>query len=344
VGIPVPSRVSVEDVGRKRADHMPRSLSGIGDKDALAEHNIPVIADLPDVGKNLFDHMMLFRYWKLCHPERGLALGSPLFGGPNYEKGGPIDWLVTTPIPHGPLKAALEKDAGGPVADDHPLLAGPRSHLEMNLLYAALGTEAIGLKLPLDGTSIMTFCMGCLPTSRGSVSLASTNPADQPVIDPNYYATEMDRHVMREGYRMQSRLMFDTKEGRELIVDEHVPESFTAEELGVGASDEAIDRRIGLGGSTVFHPAGTAAMGKVVDGELKVRGLQNLSVVDASVVSIPMCGGAGFVGGLLTTCRFHCRWRRTIKLLCMRSRSGLQIFSRATGSTLAFAITGSFFC
>ena len=156
------------------------------------------------------------------------------------------------------------------------------------MLYAAPAAETIGLTLPMDGSSILTFSMGNLPTSRGSVTLASTNPADQPLIDPNYYATEVDKHVMREAYRMQTRLLLDTPEGRDLVEGEHIPPGFTSEELGVGASDGAIDRRVGLGGSTTFHPSGTAAMGSVVDGGLVVKGVKGLRVVDASVVSIWM--------------------------------------------------------
>jgi choline dehydrogenase-like flavoprotein len=115
-------------------------LSGIGDPAHLSRHGITATVDLPQVGANLHDHLMLFRYWKLGHPEKGLALGSPLFNGPNFDKGGPVDWLVTAPIQTAPLKAAIEKDEGQ-VSDDHPL-KGPRSHLEMNLLYAVFGAEA----------------------------------------------------------------------------------------------------------------------------------------------------------------------------------------------------------
>ena len=262
-------------------------LSGIGPKDELAKHNIPQQVDSPWVGRNFHDHQMIFRYWKLRHPEKGLAMGSPTFADPAFQRGNPADWLATLTVPADGLKAALAKDEGTPtVSDNHVLLKGPRSHLEMNVLYAAFGAEQIGLDIPVDGSAIMSYYMACLPTARGSITLASTDPTVHPVIDPNYCGTEADRFVMREGWRVLSRLMFETPEGQELVADEIVPEGHTC--LPSTASDADIDRRIQIGGVSCSHPGASCSMGKVVDAECRVRGVQGLRVVDASVIPVPL--------------------------------------------------------
>ncbi|KAH7116181.1 putative glucose dehydrogenase [Dendryphion nanum] len=259
-------------------------LSGIGDVAQLSQHGIETLVNLPQVGRNLHDHLALFRYWKLRAPEKGLALGSPLFTGPNFEKGGPVDWLATTSVPHVPLREAIAKDEGS-VSNDHPLLSN-RSHLEMNIIYAPFGAEAQGLQIPLDGSSITTFSMGCLPTSRGSITLDSANPEANPVIDPNYFATEVDRQVLREGFRMINKVIYDTPEGSDLVAEEWTPPGLQV--IGNEITDAQIDERIRHGGSTVFHPGGTAAMGSVVDTSLKVKGVKGLRVVDASVMPVPI--------------------------------------------------------
>jgi len=224
-------------------------LSGIGNSKTLSQHGIAVVLEQPEVGQNLHDHLLLHRYWKLRHPEQGLALGSPLFTGENFDKGGPLDFLVTSSVLTAPYKAAIELDQG-PVADSHPLLQ-TRSHLEMGVLYGAFAGEAQGLTIPIDGTSIMTFQMAGLPTSRGSVTLSSTDPAANPVIDPNYYATEADKHVYREGFRAQTRMFLNTEQGKEMVVEEHTPPGLPV--LGIDATDEQIDQRIGLGGTTCYR-------------------------------------------------------------------------------------------
>jgi choline dehydrogenase-like flavoprotein len=224
-------------------------LSGIGDRVQLAEHGIHALVDQPQIGQNLHDHLLLYRYWKLRHPEEGLALSSATFRGDYFDKGGPIDYLATMSVPTAPLKGAIEQDQGA-IEDIHPLLQN-RSHLEMGILYAAIGSQVQGLDIPLDGTSIMSFQMAGLPTSRGSVKLASSDPNAKPVIDPNYFATETDKHIFREGFRAQSRLFLDSAEGREVVIEEHTPPGLPV--LKSNATDKQIDERIGLGGSTCFR-------------------------------------------------------------------------------------------
>ena len=262
-------------------------LSGIGPKDELAKHDIPLQVDCHWVGKNFHDHQMIFRYWKLRHPEKGLAIGSSAFMNPVFERGNPADWLATMTVPATGMQAAIAKDQETSKVDDSPTLRqGPRSHLESNVLYAAFGAEQIGLQIPVDGTAIMSYYMACLPSSRGSITLASADPNAHPVIDPNYCGTEADRFVMREGWRMLSRLMLETPEGKELVIDELRPEGQAC--LPSNASDEAIDQRIKMGGQSCSHPAASCSMGKVVDAECRVKGVQGLRVVDASVIPVPL--------------------------------------------------------
>lgn len=262
-------------------------LSGIGPKEELAKHRIPQRVDSPWVGRNFHDHQMVFRYWKLRHPGKGLAMGSPALRDPAFQGGNPADWLATLSVPADGLKAAIARDEGTHfISDNNVLVKGPRSHLEMNVLYAAFGAEQIGLDIPLNGNAIMSYYMACLPSARGSITLASADPTAHPVIDPNYCGTEADRFVMREGWRVLSRLMLETPEGQELVADEILPEGHNC--LPSTASDAEIDQRIKMGGLSCSHPGASCSMGKVVDAECRVKGVQGLRVVDASVIPVPL--------------------------------------------------------
>lgn len=86
-------------------------LSGIGGKNILAKHEITQKLHVPKVGHNLHDYKMIFRYWKLRHSENGLAMGSPKFADPAFEKGNPVDWIATMAVPEDGLQAAIATDA-----------------------------------------------------------------------------------------------------------------------------------------------------------------------------------------------------------------------------------------
>lgn len=191
-------------------------LSGIGPADHLSSHSIPVIVDLP-VGKNLHDHAVATLYWKLKHPEKGLALGSPLLMKPGFENGNPIDWIITTPIPD--TSRAIKSDNMSP---NDPLVSRTRGHIEIMVAYAPLGANAL-FNYSLAGTHIASPVLSLLPTSRGTISLASTSVMTDPIIDPNYLDSEIDREAMRAGIRLALRTMQDTPSGQSIIEAETPP-------------------------------------------------------------------------------------------------------------------------
>jgi choline dehydrogenase len=118
------------------------------------------------------------------------------------------------------------------------------------------------------------------PESRGRVGLKSADPNADPAIFANYLATEEDRRALREGVRMMRK-----------VAAQSALDAYRTEELFPGESvqsDEEIDAWIRKHAETIYHPVGTCKMGTddmaVVDAELKVRGIEGLRVVDASVM------------------------------------------------------------
>jgi choline dehydrogenase len=116
--------------------------------------------------------------------------------------------------------------------------------------------------------------------SRGSVHVKSADPAAPPAIRYNYLATENDRRVMVEGLKVVRRLCA-TAPMRDYVAGEYYPgEKVKSDDDWLAFCRET--------GETVFHPTSTCRMGKVVDASLKVLGVENLRVVDASVMpSVP---------------------------------------------------------
>jgi choline dehydrogenase-like flavoprotein len=261
-------------------------LFEIGPAEELSRHNIPVLVDCPDVGRNLHDHFCFPQWWKLRHPEEGLAMGTPLWSSPAYVTGLHLNWNLTLQTPAEDLRRALQKDKGegeGKAASskDHPYL-----HTEIIVIYAPINEGFAGFEAPMDGTHTSTLVLLMAPTSRGQITLEDANPASAPLIDPNYLSTEVDRAIIRDGIRTVARLLLETPEGQE-IVEEEVPRPGNTP-THLHLTDEEIDENVRRAGVTFMHPGGTAAMGKVVDTQLRVKGVRGLRVADASILPVPI--------------------------------------------------------
>ena len=215
-------------------------LSGIGSKDVLTSFNLDCEIENPEVGKNFFDHFAVGQWWKLRHPEMNLAVGSAGWTDPSLFRGLPLDFVATQPVPRDGLRQALAVDEVKVVSDGHPLISSPRAHYETYIVYAASNAE--NPSIPLDGTHITTSVVGMLPTSRGSITLTSSDPNDAPLIDPNYCSTEADRYVLREGLRKIMQVIQETPEGKEIVEKETVGNDFKPH--AADASDDELNALI----------------------------------------------------------------------------------------------------
>lgn len=276
VGAFFASKETIICAGSYRSPHL-LLLSGIGPASTLAKHNIPLVLDLPCVGQNLHDHMAVPLYWTLkgqenamdASPDAKLSLSAPQFA-----LGLPNDWLAFAHDAAVPAAAQLE---GADEVSVRHLSHPDRCHSEIFFSYVPAGKGT--RKYKPDGRTMTSMILSLTPTSRGSVTLASADPTVHPVIDPNYYATEADRVAIRTGVRTVLASL-STPVGKSIIEAELTEHT--------GDTDEAIDARVMEYGGGFYHPGGTCAMGKVVDGACRVIGMDGLRVVDASIIPLPL--------------------------------------------------------
>ncbi|KAJ5249164.1 hypothetical protein N7468_000615 [Penicillium chermesinum] len=243
-------------------------LSGIGPAKHLSKHGIDAIVDSPEVGQNFHDHM-------------AEAMNHPI-----WKLGWASDWTVSAGIDNSVLRKAIVKDDINLLEPFSQLLLNPHLCFTETLnFYTPAGTTVAEMDTPMDGSHISSTILGLSPISRGTISLASRDPLAQPIIDPNYYSTEVDRVAMRIAIRKAIQV-YTSEPLTSFIEGESPPAGFPP--LTRFSLDREIDERVRRVGISFSHPAGSCAMGMVVDSECRVYGVKNLRVADASVLPTPI--------------------------------------------------------
>jgi len=245
--------------------------SGIGPAEELAELGIAVHTDRPAVGRNLMDHYIVDQLYRSRRPSLNNTL-APWWGRALAG----LKYLLSR---RGPVSLSLNQ-AGGFVRT-RPDLTRPNMQLYFSpLSYTKAPPGKRPLMHPDPYAAFLTSISQCRPTSRGYLKLRSADPYEAPEIQPNYLSTEQDLQENLEGFRFIRKLM-ETPTMREIVEEELAPGP------DVSRDEEVLDYCRNTGGS-VFHPSGTCRMGPdpakdVVRPDLRVYGLENLRVADASI-------------------------------------------------------------
>lgn len=240
-------------------------LSGIGDPTELQRHGIEVVHASPEVGKNLQDHLDVVIVHEMTKP----------FSAFSAQKG--LKKLLVA------ADFAFRRKG---VGTDNFLQAGAflksregldRPDIQLHLVNAIMIDHGM-TEVKKDGFTVHACQLR--PESRGAIGLNSADPFDVPKIDPNYLDSEEDRRSLREAVKMVREIC---RQGA--LADFRGPEMLPGAQVN---DDEEIDGYIRQTAETIYHPVGTVRMGAddaaPLDGDLRLRGIDGLRVVDASVM------------------------------------------------------------
>ena len=241
-------------------------VSGVGPGDLLREKGVAVRHELPGVGANLQDHLQLRLIYRVANVETLNRRANSLMG----KLGMGLEYAL---FRRGPLTMAPSQLGAFARSDASRETANLQYHVQ------PLSLDRFGEPLHRFPAFTASVC-DLRPESRGTVTLKSPDPEEPPAIWPNYLSTPADRQTAVEAIRLTRRIAAAPS------LEPYAPEEFLPGD--VLQSDEELARAAGDIGTTAFHPVGTCRMGSdsraVVTDRLKVHGLENLRVIDASVM------------------------------------------------------------
>jgi choline dehydrogenase len=235
-------------------------LSGIGDSAQLDRHGISVQHHLPGVGKNLQDHLETYVQFS-CKKPVSIFPALKWYNQPAIG----IEWYLRQTG-----AGATNHFETGAFLRSRPELKQP--DLQYHFLPIAMNYDGSDKH---NGHGFQFHVGPMKPTSRGEVSLNSSNPADAPKINFNYNATQEDQDTIRRGVEIARQ-----------IAKQDAFAEYVDTELNPGSID--IDTFVRNNSHSAYHPSCSCKMGSdnmaVVDGQANVHGIDNLSIVDASIM------------------------------------------------------------
>jgi choline dehydrogenase len=246
-------------------------LSGVGPATQLQDFGIPVVLARPGVGENLQDHLQL----RLIYRVSGATTLNEIYHSQFGRIGMGLDYALRR---RGPLTMAPSQLGAFTRSDPSRDRANLQFHVQ------PLSLDRFGEPLHKFAAFTASVC-NLQPTSRGHIRLRSADPATPPIIAPNYLSSDEDRRVAVQSIRVARTIVKQPALAR-YFPTEYLPGEATAPD----DDESALLKAAGDIGTTIFHPVGSAKMGRdtdpfaVVDERLRVIGVEGLRVVDASIM------------------------------------------------------------
>ena len=242
--------------------------SGIGNKKKLKKLGIDIVHESDGVGLNLQDHLMFRPVYKVKNLKSLNRKVESLFG--RFLMG--LEYVLNQ---SGPVTMGASQVCGFVKSD--PSRATPNLQFHVS----PVSTDILGVTPMHDFEGITPTVANVRPTSRGEINIASGDSRVYPKIKMNYLSTDDDRRVAAQGLKIVRKIMLETETFKKYEPEEYRPGSHITD-------DEELVKEGSNFTQTIFHPVGTCKMGQdemsVVDEKLKVRGINNLRVVDASIM------------------------------------------------------------
>ena len=247
-------------------------LSGLGPANLLREFGVEVVADMPGVGADLQDHLQIRMQYRCTEP----ITMNDVINHWRHRYGAGLRYLVSR-------KGLLTIGAGyaGAFLRTRPELATP----DVQIHFLIFSADTAGAALH-DFPGFMASVCQLRPQSRGFVRIRSSDASIPPVIQPRYLTAPNDCDTVVEGMKLMRRIMNEPE------MRHYIAEEFAPGDSCVGDADLLAFARATA--TTVYHPTSTCRMGSdpaaVVDERLRVRGVERLRVIDASIMPTLVSG------------------------------------------------------